>query len=87
MRPLKKTRRATEKDNRLERCESGSGLEKAELDRLVNECLQQLLLRVDRDFELEKYSRKCEEINSELDILVKDEATLGLKLERMLIAD
>lgn len=43
-----------------------------EIEQLVTECLRNMLLKIDRDFDLIKYSKKCEEINKELDRLVRE---------------
>lgn len=46
-------------------------IENRELENLVAECLKNMLLKIDREFDIEKYGKKCEEINAELEGLIR----------------
>ena len=42
-----------------------------EFQMLVKQCLKHMMLKIDRDYDLVKYSKKCEQLNSELDSLFR----------------
>lgn len=40
-------------------------------------------MKIDREFDVEKYGKKCEEIERELDGLVRAQSSLTLSIERL----
>jgi len=52
MKPLKKMRRATDLEENTDKIEEKSSIQKKEIENMVNDCVHNLLLKIDRDFDL-----------------------------------
>jgi hypothetical protein len=52
MKPLKKMRRVADLEENREKIEEKLTTQKKEIENLVNDCVHNLLLKIDRDFDL-----------------------------------
>lgn len=52
MKPLKKMRRAKDLEENTYKIEEKSSIQKKEIENMVNDCVHNLLLKIDRDFDL-----------------------------------
>ena len=61
LKPLKlATSRNSTRSERGDRKDTMVPIESKQLQKLVTDCLRNLLLKIDRDFDLSKYSKKCD---------------------------